>query len=212
MATGLFVEIQTHGTIAAGGSNARATVNTFHYKAAAIGVVPTKAQIDTPFQAQVVVPLGLALSVRWTQVFNTVRFFDDALDPPVSFSHAVAGAIAGDSLPMTNTVYMLLRTGFKGRRYRGNKKFGPIAESDTTTGTDDILNAAALVRWGAVVTGINGNLLDGAGNVWVPIVLSRQSPSQLLVNPTNVVFSTVLSTTLRKSIGRLRRREAKSVY
>jgi len=208
---GAHLEIQMHGTIAAGGSNARATVNTFHFRRSIIGAALTKANIDAAFQASYAVTIALALSARWTQGFNTVRFLDDATDPPVAFNHAAVGAIAGDSLPMTNTVYIQLKTLLKGKSYRGNKKYGPIAESDTTSGTDDLLNAGAIVRWQAAAVASFQTLVDSDGNNWVAEVLSK-TLSQLRVNPTTVVANDVQSVRLRKSIGRLRKREAKSVY
>lgn len=213
MSTNQFLECQIHGTIAAGGSNARPTVNTFHYNVAGGATLPvTKAQIDAAFQALVAVPLAAALSIRWTQVSNTIRFLDDATDPPVAFLHALPGAIVGDSMPMTNTVYMLQRSQFKGKRYRGNKKFGPIAESDTTTGTDDTLNVAALVRWNALAAALTATMVDAATNNWYPCVISRQPPAQYKINPTNVQSVLIFSTLVRKTIGRLRRRTAKPVY
>lgn len=209
---GDFLEIVVKGVIAAGGSNARNTTNIFHFRRTIAGAAEVKANIDGAFQAVVPTAMASALSVRWTQVANTIRYLDDATDPPLSFPHALVGAIAGDSLPMTNTVYFLQKTAKKGKSYRGNKKVGPIAESDTSGGTDDLLNAAALVRWALVASAFGAGFTDANLNSFLPIVVSRKPPSQLLINPVTIVSNDMTSTVVRKSIGRLRKREAKSVY
>jgi hypothetical protein len=207
----LNAEILLHGAIAAGGSNNALTVNTFHYRRTANVLPVSKAGLDAIFQSTVVIPLGAALNVRFLQAFNTVRWINDAVDAPVQFNHAVAGAVAGDSMTTIEAAFILLKSALKGKSYRGGKHFGPLSEADTTLGTEDIFNAAALVRWGAVLTALATPLVDGAGNTWLLEIVSRKL-SQLLVNPTNVVSNDVSSFLLNKRIGRLRRRERKSVY
>ena len=204
-------EIAVLGNIAAGGSNNVRTVNIFHFQRTSNVNPISKGNIDTAFQAAVVVTLGLALNVRWLQLSNTVRCVDDALDSPVSFSHAVAGAVAGDGMTSIQAAFILMRTGLRGRSYRGSKHFGPLSEADTTIAGEDVFNAAALVRWGAVVTAINGGFTDANGNLWLPTVISRKL-STLRTNPTNVVVNVVNQIVLNKRIGRLRRREVKSLY
>ena len=152
----LTVEIVLQGNIAAAGSNSRATANIFHYTRPASANPVSKVNLDTIFQSAIVVPLGLALNHRWLQSQNTLRIIDDPTDPPVAFAHAVAGNVAGDSMPSYASVYLAMKTGKKGRRYRGSKHFGPLSESDTTTATDDILNAASIVLWTAVKNAMLG--------------------------------------------------------
>jgi hypothetical protein len=207
----LNAEILLHGTIAAGGSNNALTVNSFHYRRTTNVNPVSKVNLDTIFQSTIVVPLGLALNVRFLQTFNTVRWVNDALDAPVQFNHAVAGAVAGDGMTAIEAAFILLRTALKGKSYRGGKHFGPLSEADTTLGTEDIFNAAAIVRWGAVVTALSTPLVDASGNTWVLEILSKKL-SQLLINPTTVISNDVVSFLLNKRIGRLRRRERKSVY
>lgn len=204
-------EVAVQGLISAGGSSTVKTVNVFHYQRTTNVNPISKTNIDTAFQAAVVVPLGAALNNRWTQQNNAVRCVDDALDSPVQFSHAVVGAVAGDGMTSIEAAFVLMRTGLRGKSYRGSKHFGPLSEADTTAGTEDIFNAAALARWGAVVTAINGGFTDANGNVWLPTVISRKL-SQLRVNPTTVIANVVSQIVLNKRIGRLRRREAASVY
>jgi hypothetical protein len=129
----------------------------------------------------------------------------------MQFNATQVGAVAGDSMPMHCSVFILLKTGLKGKSYRGSKKFGPLSESDTAAGGDDILDAGALTKWGALNTAIVQPFTDGSGVVWTPCIVSRKL-SQLKVNPTTVVQNQVTVGLLRKSIGRMKKREAKSVY
>jgi hypothetical protein len=205
------VEIHIKGTISAAGSNNRLTDWAFYF--ARNSLVPTlnKAGIDTAFQAAIMVPLGAALNNRFLQSQNTVRFPDDATDAPVAFNHAVVGAVAGDSMPTLCQAFMLFRTGLRGKHYRGSKKFGPLSESDTTAATADLLNAGAQANWAAVAAAILAGFTDAQGNTWIPTVLSK-GLSQLRTNPTTIVASFVTQVLTRKSIGRIKKREVKSVY
>jgi len=102
--------------------------------------------------------------------------------------------------------------GIRGRGAHGSNHFGPLSESDTTTPDADILNAAAITRFSAIITAINATLTDGNGNIWVPVVLSRVKPAQYKSNPTNVVTFPISQMLLNKRIGRMKRRERGSVY
>jgi hypothetical protein len=211
-ATGIkVVEIHVFGNIASGGVTSKPTNYTFQFQR--ISTVPpvNKINIDTAFQAAIVIDLGLALNVRWLQAYNTTRFLDDALDAPTQVNHAVAGAVAGDGLPSFTAAYFLLRTGLRGKSYRGSKHFAPLSESDTTLASEDILNAASLTRFGAVKTDLLAGFTDSDTNVWRLQVFSK-TLSQVLVNPTTVVSNTVNAILINKRIGRMKRREVRSSY
>jgi hypothetical protein len=198
------VQVNVIGRIAAAGGNVIPT--NFGFVFSRTSTVPplVKSQIDTAFQAAIVVDIGAALNIRWLQQYNTVRYADDAQDAPVQFNHAVAGAVTGDSMPSFSTAYVLFRTGLRGKFYRGSKHFAPLSESDTTTGTDDILNAAAIARWATVRTDLLAGFTDASANVWRFVVLSK-TLSQLIVNPTTVVTNVVTEALLNKRIGRMTR-------
>jgi len=204
-------EIIVKGIITGGGSNTKNTVNVFHYRRTSVVNPLSKTNLDTIFNTTVVAPLALALNNRWTQQHNTVRWIDDATDAPVPFSHAAVGAVAGDGMTTIEAAFILLKTGLKGKSYRGSKHFGPLSESDTTAPAEDIFNAAALTRWGAVVTALGTVLVDASGNSWILQVVSTKL-SQQLVNPTTIIGNDVNSILLNKRVGRLRRREVTSVY
>lgn len=208
---GSFIEIRLYGQIAAGGSNTKNTVNVFHYQQSVKGPSISKGNIDAIFQSTVVVPLAGGLNARWSQQRTNVRFLDDATDLGIDFSHATPGAIVGDSMATHLAVFLLLRTGLRGKNYRGSKHFGPLSESDTTAGTDDILNTAAVTRWVNIASALFTVLVDASGNSWTPFVVSRKL-SQLKVNPVSVVGANVVQIAVNKRVGRMKRREVKSVY
>ncbi len=205
------VEIHLRGAIAAGGGNVVNTDFGFYFNRTSTVPPLLKSGIDAAFQAAMVVDIGAALNIRWLQHFNTIRYLNDALDAPVQFNHAVAGAVVGDSMPTFASAYMNFRTGVRGQNYRGSKHWAPLSESDTTTGTDDILNGAALARWGTVKTDLLAGFTDAQTNNWRLVVFSK-TPSTYDVNPTNLVWNVVTEIVIRKNIGRMKKREVKSVY
>lgn len=205
-------EIKTVINIAAGGSNAKAFNLFTHWRRTATVLATPKTPIDTAYQAAIVVPTMAALNVRATQANNQIRFMDNADDPYQPFSHAVVGAIAGDSEATDVAAFLLLRTALRGRSYRGSKHLGPMSESDTTTGTDDLFNAGCLARLATIAAAILAGFTDSTGNVWVPSVLSRKPPAQYSINPTTVVANDVISVSVNKRLGSMIHRKVKSVY
>jgi len=207
----IHAEIACKGLITAGGSNSINTQFLFQYRRTSVVNVPDKAALDTAFQAGPVAKIILALNARWSQQTNEVRWLNDALDQAVPFTHVNVGAIAGDAMPSHVAVFMLFRTGIKGRSYRGGKHFGPFSESDATAGGDDVLNAAAIVRVQAIATALATPLTDANGNVWNLCVFSR-SLSTLSPNPTDIVANDVTTILFNKRLGNMRSRQVKSVY
>ena len=205
-------EIHLQGSIAAAGSSAKRIDLVFHYRRVAVAVNPTKAALDTIFQATVAVPLIAAINARFTQTGNTIRWMNDAQDGPQTFLHAVVGGVAGDSMVTDMAAFILQKTALRGKSYRGGKHLGPMSESDTTAGTEDVFNAAALVRLGAVATAMQAALTDATPNTWNPCILSRKAPAQYKDNPTNVITNDVITTLARKSVGVMKHRRPVSVY
>jgi len=207
----LHAEIICYGDIASGGSSTVRTVTTFHYRRNAVVVPANKAALDTIFQANIVVPLAAMLNNRWTQSRNTVRLINDPLDVATVFPHAAVGAIAGDSMPTEACGYLLLRTGFRGKNYRGFKRFGPMSESDATAAFEDVWNAATIARITTWRTALITPLVDASPNTWTLEVISREL-SQLDVVPTTVECADVNEILLNKRITRSKRRLVRSVY
>jgi hypothetical protein len=204
-------QIQMQGLVSARGSTSRNADWLFYFVCATpVGAI-LKTQVEAAFQAAVAVPLVGALNLRYAQTFNAVRLLANALDPFVQVPRAVVGGITGDSMTTVNSLYVLLRTGIRGKNYRGSKHFFPLSESDTTVGSDDILNAAAITRWNAVLTAWNGGFTDAGGNVWLPCVFSK-SLSQVRTNPTVVVYNVVTQFLLNERIGIMKKRRVASLY
>lgn len=205
-------EIAVAGLMSSGGAGTVNCVNVFHYRRTAVVSALSKGALDNVFNANIIAPLLLALNNRYTQVHNAIRSLDDPTDSVTFFPHAGVGAVAGDGMGSIESVYILLRTALRGKRYRGNKKFGPLSEADTTAPNEDILNAAAIARWTAVMTAMGTPLVDANGNTWVLEIISRRPPADYTVSPAVVVANDVNALLLNKRIGRLRRRERASQY
>jgi len=204
---GSIAEVTAFGTIAAAGSSSKNVISVFHYRLGLLTAPPTKTALETRFDAIVGASMLAAFNNRYTQQQTTVRWIDDATDPPVSFARAGVGAIATDSLPTDLTVSMLLRTGLRGRNYRGSKHFPAANEADTT---GDVLTGAGLVRWQTLQASVFATLVDALVNSWVPSVLSR-SLSVLDTNPTTVIANDVTQVLLNKNTGTMRRRRVATV-
>jgi len=206
------LEVHIHGTCGAGGSNNRLSDTIFHFVRTTYNTpLGTKAQFDAAFQTNIVTPIAAALNHRWTQTRNSIRYLDDVNDAFVDISHTSPGLITGDSMTTINAAFLLLRTGIRGKSYLGKKHMFPLSESDTTAGTDDLLNTVALGLWGTVATNILNGFTDASGNVWKSTVYSRKL-SVWRSNPTTIVNTPVTAVLINKRVGRMRHREVLSQY
>lgn len=87
------------------------------------------------------------------------------------FGAGLNGGTAGDRLPTSLAVNMVLRTAARSRHYLGLKRFGPVVSADVD---GDELNAAGLARWSAVAPLLSNLLVDGFSHTWRPVVQSRE--------------------------------------
>lgn len=204
-------EVISHGLVSSAGSTTKNIVNVFHFMRIAGSVNPNMTNLEAAFQTALMIPITNNVNHRFTQVFNTARLMNDVTNPVTQVSRAVVGAIAGDSMPTFNYAYILLRTANRGKNFRGNKKIGPMSESNTTSGTDDIWNAAALTLLGTIATALVTNITDSDGNVWQNVVLSK-TLSLTKKNPTTIVCVPITSALINKRVGRMKRREVASAY
>lgn len=206
------VEIQQRGIITGGGAGEVRTNFVWHFRRTATAVDPSKAAINTAFQASIGAAVVAALNEDWDATVNAVRYPNDALDAFIDFSVVASGAITGDRLASFSTGYILMRTAQRGRSYRGSKRLGPFSESDVTHGTGcDVFNAGALTRLANITTAILAGFTDSTGNVWVPCILSRNL-SQLTNNPTTVITNDVINLAVNQRVGTDIRRKAPSLY
>lgn len=205
-------EILMMGNMAAGGGRVVPIDLVFHYRRTAVVIAASKTALDTIFQTTVVTPIAAALNVRFLQVRNRIRWMNDAQDPYQDFTHAAAGAVTGDSMSSIDAAFILLKTALRGKSYRGGKHLGPMSESDTTSGTEDVFNAAALARLATVSAALVLALVDATPNTWNPAVLSRVAPANYKVNPTSVVTNDIVSAAVNKRVGVMRHRRIVSAY
>jgi len=203
-----YLEIVSYGYATAIGGSTKNIVNVYNFMRLSDPATPNKTHIESQFQTDIMTPVLAALSVSYTQMFNTVRFFDDALDAPASFTEAGVGAITGDRLPDFSAVTIQMKTGLRGKSYRGSKHYGPIAESDTL---GDTLVAGAVTRFTNVYNAVVAGFTDSDGNTWYPVIKSSKPPAQYKINPCVVVANIVSSARLNKSLGTMRRRKIKTV-
>lgn len=203
------VEITMKGVAAAAGSTPKNIANVYHFRRGSAVPPIVKANIEAAFQAAIGAKVIALLNARYTQSFTSVRVVNDPLDQAVDFAEAGAGAITGDSMSSLDTGYCKIMTGVKGKEYRGNKKYGPMSESDSTT-NGDVFNAGCIARFATLITAVLAGFTDSDGNVWTPVLYSRKN-DKTVVKPT-VACADVTGMALNKRIGRLRRREVVSVY
>lgn len=203
------LEVIINGRMAAGGSNAKAAFNVFHYKRTSVAVPASKAAFNTAFQAAIVAPLLAAANVRYTPTVISYRWLNDPLDRPVFFTAAGVGAIATDSQPSDDAVYYLFRTDKRGANYRGNKHFAGSNEADTT---QDILTGAGLVRWQTLQTALAAPITDATPHTWNLQVVSRNPAlSNFTVTPCIIESNQVIEVLLDLNIGTMRRRRSATV-
>lgn len=208
--TGPVVEVAMKGLMAAAGSGSVNTVFLFHFRRSGGTTPPSKANIDAAFQTAIATPIAAALNARWAATVDSVRFIQDALDAPIDFTSTLVGAITGDSMPSDQAAYLLLRTGVRGKSYKGSKHLGPMSESDTTT-SGDIFNSGCLTRLATIATAILGGFTDSDSNIWKTSVIST-SLSTLRTNPTNIIGNDVVQVKVNHRVGGMNRRKVASVY
>lgn len=203
-----YLECISYGYATAIGGSTKNIVNVYNFQRLATVNPVSKANIEAAFQTNIMVPVLAALSVSYTQTQNTVRFFDDALDAPTSFTETGVGGISGDRLPDYSAVTLQMKSTLRGRSYNGSKHFGPIAESDTL---GDTLVAGAVTRFNAIGSALVSGFTDSDGNLWLPVIKSSRPPANYRTNPTLVLVQLVAGTRLNKSLGTMRRRKIRTV-
>ena len=202
-------EVIMTGIAAAAGSTSKIIENVYHFRRTTTVNSPDKGVLEAAFQASIGAAVIAALNVRYTQTVTSVRWMNDPLDQAFPYAEAGVGAIAGDSMATDNQAYVLLRTGIKGRSYRGNKKYGPLSEADTTT-TSDVLNAAAIARFASIEAALLAGFTDANSNTWILQVYSRVL-DKLVVKPAVAAFD-IIAVLLNRRVSSLNRRKVKSVY
>lgn len=201
------LQVILKGVLTAAGGRATNISTTFWYRRSAIVIAPVKSAFKAAFLDGPYAAMLAAFNIGWANGSLDLRYFDDALDPTESFSLAGVGAIATDRAASFNAVYMLYRSGVRGRKYIGSKHFAAVNEIDTT---GDVLTGTGLTRWQALQTALAALLTDSTGNIWRPCNVTKQG-SVYKKNPTSVVYNDVVSIALDLNLGTMLRRKVATV-
>lgn len=197
------VRIVVRGTaLATGELRTKNVVNVYDFYRTSLGPATNKTNIKAGFKTTILTPLGNALSVSYVKNTIDLRFIDDFLDPFVSFVDGVNGAVTGDSLPSRECALMQMKTGVRGKHYRGFKFFGPLAESRTTL---DYINSTSITEFGTFQTAYLAGFTDSDGNTWLPYLVAAKL-SNLKVDPPVIVGTPITSVTVNVAITELKRR------
>jgi hypothetical protein len=203
-----YLEVKMEGQVAAGGSNAKIFVNLYHFRRSNTALPISKSNINAAFQTAIGDVVLLALQADYTQAFNYIRFFDDALDWAAPFVQTGTGAIGTVRSPDYACATVRLKAAINSRSGRGSKHFGPIAEADTD---GDVLTAGAITRFDAVGAAILAGFTDADSNIWSPVLKSSKFGAQYAINPVTVVAFPIMLTRTNPTLGTMRRRKAKSI-
>lgn len=207
-----FCEIVSQAYAVARGGSVKNFFNVYHFRRTTSTNTLNKANIQAAFQTNIMVPVIAALNVDYTQIQNTVRFFEDPGDSPIATSQAGVGAIAGDRLPDFNAAVIQLKSSTRGKTGRGSKHYGPISESDTT---GDDLVAGAVTRFTTIGTAIIAGFTDANGNVWVPGLKAAARGilpwHYVYPLPTITGWTDLTSFVVNKSLGTMKRRKIRTV-
>lgn len=203
-----YVEIVSQAFAVARGSNVKNIFNVWHYQRMVVGGIADKSVIEAAFQTSVMVPLLAAVNVDYTQIQNTVRFFDDALDAPIGFAETGVGAITGDRMETFVAAVFNYKSNTKGKFARGSKHIAPMSESDSS---GDVWGSATITRLTAIANAYLAGFTDGLGNVWKPIVKSNKFPAQYKTNPVTLAVYPVVGVVVNHTAGTMRRRRVKTV-
>lgn len=191
------------GTLSGAGTLTKIISTTFNYRQSTALPAPSKLALSNAFLAGPYAALLAAFNINWSLGSTNIRFFDDVTDPSLATTLAGVGAIATDRLPSYNSVFMFLKTAFRGKRNKGSKHFPACNEVDTT---QDVLVGAGLARWQTVQTAILAPLVAADGATWNPCIVSYKS-SQLKTSPERVICNDIAQVVLNLDLGVMRKRK-----
>jgi hypothetical protein len=207
-----FVEIVSQNYAVARGGGVKNFFNVYHFRRLTTVNVLNKTNIESQFNTVVMGPILAFLNVDFTQIQNTVRFFENPADAPLAVSRTGVGAITGDRLPDFNAAVIQLKSGSRGKNGRGSKHLGPVAESSTT---GDDLTSGAVTLATAVGTAIVAGFTDSDGNGWIPGLKAAAREGlpwhYIFPLPTVTGWTDVGSFVINKSLGTMKRRKIKTV-
>jgi len=193
------------------------TANVFHYRRRDFVVAPNKGQLATQFYQVVMLDLLAAMCDAYDVVGVGVRYPNDPDDQEVLFTGTqlqnpfvtTDGALVDDPLPPQNAVTMLLRTGLKGKKHRGSKRFAGASDVHVEQG---YLGDTGYALWAAARDNFTTVLTEATtGETWSMCVWNRFD-SDMTVIPAQTVQNDVTQVLVNRNIGSQDSRRAASIY
>lgn len=204
-ATSQFIEIAYHKTCQDSKGTPIPFTSVYHYQRTATALPIVKGDIATRWHTAVgLLELGMVTS-DCTEEDVSVRCIDDPLDPYTIQPFTGSGARPTPRLPLGIAFAWELRTGVRGRSYKGSKHLGPLSEADVSQ--DEIGGTAILTAIGLYQAAVIASFTDTAGNAWVPFVWSRTLSNMPPLSPADIKGSGVTLATYDKFVGSMRRRK-----
>lgn len=146
-----------------------------------------------------------AVNSSCTATLTTVRDLSNPNDAGASVADAAVGSNGGDRLPSSAAVVINLKTGLRGKNYRGSKHYVGCSETMTTK---DELNGSGTAPFSGIASMLSAVpvFTDSSGNQWLHCVLST-SLSRLNANPVVVTYADVTACTVNLTLGTMRKRK-----
>ena len=205
---GLTASIAATGQVTSLSGKVRNLVNVFSYEHTA-GPLDSNWPLNLIQQFEAVVWSQVTALLSSSYFGNQYHVYTDPhLTPPApyTFGVGVGGAVAGDRLPLSFAVSVHVRSGLRGRNYRGTKRYGPVPDSHYSA---DELTAAGLAAWQAAAATFLSALTSPAADVWKPVVLSRDLSAS--GPPASYVGAALTSVEVVPAIGNSRHRKERTV-
>jgi len=181
-----FMEVVQRGTIVDSNGGAIPAVNIYHFHRLDNTPSIVEGQLASEVNDILAGPIIAATNAR----YSLDQWEERPLDDPAAATFVMpindSGAIGNDASAYANqsAVYMLIRTGYRGKSYKGSKHYAGIDEAHVTK---DELVTTGLTLWTAVRDAlrslITAPIEDVSGNIWYPFILSRELSS---LGPTDI--------------------------
>lgn len=183
MLLGNYAQIGVEGAVVLADSLTRKIVNGFTYRQVSGGSVwaTEKAALGTQFISDVWHNhFNSLLSASWVGQHCWVSLPWLAGDVALDTGVPQDGNDGGARLPVVIAGVLNLRTGLRGRTWRGRKYVSPLG-ADVNNG--DELKSFIQTLWGIFASPITSQLTTSTGAVWQPVVWSRKLTGDPLVSP-----------------------------
>lgn len=193
------------------------TVNVLHFYLNTAGTtVPNIANWLPAWVDQITVPWRIVFPEAWTCTEISARYMNDTSVPAqlAGDPSVLNGTYLGDWQPTETTVYVYLKGVERGRQGRGAKILSPVPEGLTVQQRlSDVPLIGGEALYGALVSALLTPVSDITNGPLLPFIFNATSFLPPTVPGTAQIRGVDLeSWRVRKTLGRLSRRQAASVY